>query len=99
MFHIAGGFNLNVLDHDKIQNFLNLLHQNNMIPIINKPTRVTRKIVTSIDHIITNSFNDTNFKTIIFKSDISDHFPIGVFLSTMVENNKNEVTYIYIKEL
>ena len=98
MFHIAGGFNLNVLDHDKIQNFLNLLYQN-MIPIINKPTRVTRKIVTSIDHTITNCFNDTNFKAIIFKSDISDHFPIGVFLSTMVENNKNEVTYIYIKEL
>ena len=98
MFHIAGGFNLNVLDHDKIQNFLNLLYQN-MIPIINKPTRVTRKIVTSIDHTITNCFNGTNFKAIIFKSDISDHFPIGVFLSIMVENNKNEVTYIYIKEL
>ena len=44
-FHIAGDFNLNVLDHDnckKVQNFLNLLYQNNMIPIINKPTRVTK---------------------------------------------------------
>ena len=45
-FHIAGHFNLNVLDHDsckKMQNFLKLLYQNNMIPIINKPTRVTKK--------------------------------------------------------
>ena len=99
MFHIAGAFNLNVLNHDKIQNFLNLLYQNNIIPIINKSTRVTKKKVTSTDHTITNCFSDTNFKAIIFKSDISDHFPIGAFLSTMGENNKNDVTYTYIKEL
>ena len=38
--------NLNVVDHDtckKVQNFLNLLYQNNVISIINKPTRVTKK--------------------------------------------------------
>ena len=78
-------FNLNVLDHDnckKVQNFLDLLFQNNIIPIINKPTRVTKKTATAIDHIITNCFVDTNFKTAIFKSDISDHFPICVFFIT-----------------
>ena len=53
-----------------------------MIPIINKPTRVTKKAATAIDHIITNCFVDTNFKTAIFKSDISDHFPICVFFIT-----------------
>ena len=84
-FHIDGDFNLNVLDRDnckKVQNFVNLLYQNNMIPIINKPTRVTKKAATAIDHIITNCFVDTNFKTAIFKSDISDHFPICVFFIT-----------------
>ena len=78
-------FNLNVLDHDnckKVQNFLDLLFQNNIIPIINKPTRVTKKTATAIDHIITNCFVDTNFKTTIFKSDISNHFPICVFFIT-----------------
>ena len=30
--------------------------------------------------------------TAIFKSDISDHFPIGIFF--IIENNKNGVTYI-----
>ena len=36
MFHIAGDFNLNVLDHDncKKKRSLNLLYQNNMISII-----------------------------------------------------------------
>ena len=95
-------FNLNVLDHDnckKVQNFLDLLFQNNIIPIINKPTRVTKKTATAIDHIITNCFVDTNFKTAIFKSDISDHFLICVFLSPMIDENKNEVTYIYKRNI
>ena len=37
-FYIAGNFNLNLLDHDtnkKVQNFLNLVYQNDMIPTIN----------------------------------------------------------------
>ena len=97
-FHISGDFNLNVLDHDnckKIQSFLNLLYQNSMISIISKPTRVTRKSATAIDHIITNCFAESNFKTAIFKSDISDHFPIGAFFSTTAEQTNNGVTYIY----
>ena len=96
--HIAGDFSLNVLDRDnckKVQNFLNLLYQNNMIPIINKPTRVTKTIATAIDHITTNCFANTNFKTAIYKSDNSDHFPICVFSSPMIYENKNTVTYLY----
>ena len=70
-----------------------------MIPIINKPTRVIKKTATAIDYIITNCFADTNFKTAIFKSNISDHFPIGVFLSPMIDENKNEVTHIYKRNI
>ena len=81
--HIAGDFNLNLLDHNtnkKVQGFLNLLYQNSLILTINKPTRVTMKTATAIDNILTNSFLDTNFKSAIFKTDISDHFPICLFL-------------------
>ena len=41
-----------------------------------EPTRVTRTTATAIDHILTVSFIDRNFETAIFKSDVSDHFPI-----------------------
>ena len=78
IFIVAGDFSLNLLDHNKngkVHNFLSLIYQNGMIPTINKPTRVTRKAPTAIDHILTSSFVDTVFKTVIFKSDISDHFP------------------------
>ena len=54
--HIAGDFNLNLLDHNrKVHNFLSLIYQNGMIPTISKPTRVTRKTAAAIDHILTNS--------------------------------------------
>ena len=91
LFHIAGDFNLNVLDHDtnrKVQRFFNIVYRNGMIPTINKPTRVTRKTTTAIDHILTNSFTDTVFKTAIFKSNISDHFPICFMIPSCYETNK-----------
>ena len=47
-----------------------------MIPTINKSTRATRKTAKAIDRIFTNCFTETFFKTAIFKSEISDHFPI-----------------------
>ena len=84
--HIAGDFNLNLLDHDsnkKVHDFLNIIYRNSMIPTINKPTRVTRKTATAIDHILTNCFIDGTFKTAIFKSDISDHFPICFIIPSM----------------
>ena len=68
-----------------------------MTPIINKLTRTPKKTATAVDHIIPNCFGDTNFKTAVFKKDISDHFPICIFLSPMTEENENEVTFIYIK--
>ena len=95
--YIAGDFNLNLLDHSlnkKVRNYLNLIYQNSFLPTVNKPTRVTRKTSTIIDHILTNLFVNTNFKTFIFKIDISDHFPICFLQPTSRPREENEVTYI-----
>ena len=54
----AGDLKINVLDHEsnkKVEHFLSSMLQYNMIPTINKPTRVTRNTATAIDHIITNT--------------------------------------------
>ena len=66
-----------------------------MIPTINKPTRVTRKTATAIDHILTNCFIDRTFKTAIFKCDISDHFPICFIIPSMKTKIKNETSFLY----
>ena len=92
--HIAGDFNLNLLDHEsnkKVHDFLNIIYRNDMIPTINKPTRVTRTTATAIDHILTNSFADRNFKTAIFKSDVSDHFPICF----IIRSTKPKISFIF----
>ena len=47
-----------------------------MIPTINKSTRVTANTAATIGHIITNVIIDTDFKTGILKSCISDHLAI-----------------------
>ena len=49
---------------------------------------------TITDHILTDLFVNTNFKTIIFKSDISDLFPICFLLPTSRPKEENKDTYI-----
>ena len=97
-FHIAGDFNLNILDHDKcskVHSFSNLLYENGMMPIINKSTRVTRKTATTIYLILSNQFIDVNFKTTIFKTDASDHFPAGIIISSTEKLVENKHTCVY----
>ena len=67
--------------------------QNILIPVINKPTRVTKVNATLIDHILTNDFLDTASSTGIVKSDISDHFPILLITSPQyLDNAQNKAT-------
>ena len=69
-----------------------------MILTINKPTRVTRKTTAVIDHILTNSFTDTVFKTAIFKSGISDHFPICFMIPSSMKQAKIQKITSNLKE-
>ena len=50
------------------------------------------KTATAID-LITNSFADTNFKSAIFKTDISDHFPVCLFLPSHKVKSESEITF------
>ena len=58
------------------------MFSHNMITTINKPTRVTRNRTTAIDHFITNTVVDTQLKTGIIQTDLSDHFSIIFALKT-----------------
>ena len=97
-FHVAGDFNLNILDHDKcskVDNFLNLLYENDMIATINNPTTVTRKTATAIDQILTNQVINVTFKMAISKIDISDYFPVCIIISSTEKAVENKHTYVY----
>jgi hypothetical protein len=95
--YLAGDFNLNVLDYKKnkkVQTFINLLTQNFCIPLINRPTRVTRQNATAIDHIITNKFTDVKITTGILKANISDHFPVFLLSESEIFTQQNKKTVI-----
>ena len=81
--HIAIGLdhNLDLLkceQHKPTQEFLEMLYDNNMIPTITKPTRITTSSATLIDNIIINL--DLSEQTIsgIIEDNISDHLPCFV---------------------
>ena len=63
--------------------FFDLMYQHNLIPTINKPTRVGENSATAIDHIITEYLLTCDFKTAILKTDWTDHFPIVIALKMM----------------
>ena len=85
LFYAAGDFNFNVLDYnknEKVTEFLNLAFEYGFVPVIDKPTRVTKNTGIAIDHIFTNSLLHRTITPGILKLDISDHFPIFLIAKT-----------------
>ena len=76
---LSGDFSINLIHFEQnknVQNFINLMFQFGLVPATNKPTRITKTTISAIDHIITNSIINNEFKSAILTADISDHFPI-----------------------
>ena len=95
---MAGDFNMNLLDFEqnkKVQNFFNIMFGHSMMLIINKPTRITKNTATAIDYIFINSVTTTKFKTVIIKSDISDHFPIFFVADSNVHLKETNERFIF----
>ena len=91
-------FNINVLDFNEsqmVQNFVNLMFRRSLISTINKTTRVTKNTATAIDHIITNSVINAEFKTGIIKTDISNHLPIFFIFKCVVDSTEAREEFIY----
>ena len=78
--YIMGDYNINLLNYENHQltaEFVDQLHSNSFVSLINKPTRVKKHSATLIDNIFTNSLCDKGLTIqVIIYSDISDHFPI-----------------------
>ena len=91
----GGDLNLDLLDHrtnTKVKDYLSLTFQNVLIPLINKPTRITKANTALIDNILTNDFLNSGSSTGIVKSGISDHSPIFLIASAQYhENTKNKL--------
>lgn len=92
---LGGDFNINMLcDTSTKKHFEMLLSINGCINVITGPTRVTSNSETLIDLFITN-FNESSVISGIIKSDISDHFPIFLFVRGQHKKTKKkrEITF------
>ena len=63
---IMGDLNINLLNHtshNATSNFLNTLLTHSLIPLITRPTRITQKSATLLDHIFSKSDPDLLFRS------------------------------------
>ena len=94
---VLGDFNMDCLkcEEDKnIEDFYQKIFNNSMVPVINKPTRVTMRTCTAIDNIFVNSLFGSKFLPGIIKSDISDHFPIFIIMKEIDFKKQEKFTKI-----
>ena len=89
--YIMGDYNLDLLKHEihqPIANFLDIMYANYFIPLINRPTGITRESSTLIDNTFSNNYN-VNYHQVnaILKTDITDHHIIFHILSLKVEKS------------
>ena len=72
--------------HTQTKEYLDMLHSNNISPIITKPTRITNYMATFIDHIYTNNTNQMISR--IATIDILDHLPTFCIVDIPVQKQK-----------
>jgi len=111
--YLTGDYNLNLLNHTSnlnVQCFLDTLIQHDIIPTINKSTRITKTSSTLLDNIFTNNFHNCLLESGIIKTDITDHYPIfsitnnltlyhSVSKSTKSIRQINENSLLYFRNL
>ena len=76
---LIGDFDLNLLDfyHSRsVKIYVNEKFKNSLLTMINRPTRVTSKPISAIDHAHKNVLLNSNFKSGIIKTNLSDYFAI-----------------------
>ena len=89
--HIIGDYNINLLNkNDNVINYTNLFYTYSFFQTNIKPTRVTNKSATLIDHVWTNNMKNYMKSGILYTS-LSDHFPVFSLFSIPTHNNSSYV--------
>ena len=94
---LLGDFNIDLLKYelsDSINNFIDTLSSNFLLPHILLPTRIS-KTSTLIDNIFSNSTSLEEIKSVNVTSTFSDHFPQFIFLKYFFsKKTSSKIQYI-----
>ena len=74
--------------------YINSILSQGAIPLITKPTRISHKSPTTINHIITNN-SKYKLQSFMVKSDLTDHYPIFCVINKNFTNNKKNIEKMF----
>jgi hypothetical protein len=98
--YILGDFNINLLNvesHVGSSEFLELMYSNTLLPLINRPTRITEKSASIIDNIFCNELQNVQLLNGIFITDLTDHYPTFTLCNRIL--SKETQSFIYKRKL
>ncbi len=93
-----GDYNINLLNvdsHAPTSQFINNMYIHSLIPLITKPTWITKHSARPIDNIYTNNLTNNNKQTQgILVTEISDHLPVFHIVYNNDKKAKDKDKYI-----
>ena len=93
--YLMGVYNVNLLNVDKhipSSDFLETLYSYSYLPLLNKPTRISKNTATLIYNIFCNGIENSDYLCGILYTDISDHFPVFYICSKSYINKRDQYT-------
>ena len=88
---------LKVKSHKASSDFLDMLYGRGLYPLITKPSRITETSATLIDHIFTNSLENSIISGLVI-NDVSDHLPVFATFDCQMKRNTSENVDRYIRK-
>ena len=79
---------MKINDNKKTQDLLNVFFNNNYVPTIFQPTRITQNTSTLIDNIYLKTTKNNPMISGVINTDLSDHFPIFLCINTKTGKHK-----------
>ena len=95
--YLIGHFNIDVKKKNRsntAKTYINTLIANGAVPLLTKPTRLTDKTSTIIDHIITNDFTH-RINPAVLQANLTDHYPIPCAVKQSKPLRKAKVSEIF----
>ncbi len=89
---------LHISQHSHTADLFNTHISHGLIPVITRPTRITHQTATLIDNIYIKVQGDTQIKSGIITTQISDHLPVFAFFGNNARNTPKQ-TKIQFREL
>ena len=80
-------------EHRRTQQFLDILINNDLIPTITRPTRITKTSATLIDNVFISKMLQESFDSMILIEEISDHLPSLVLMKQTKLRNKDPLQF------